>query len=94
MTTSLTARLERARRAYAALERFAARRARFLEALDWNALGSDVARQSADRTDRLMGDLADAWLYVDHLERHTGDDFSPFDDVPPPRAFSAEPRQP
>lgn len=69
MATSLSDRLVRARGAYAALERFAARRARFLDALDLSALGTDDTRTLEAGTDRIMTDLAEAWLLVDHLEQ-------------------------
>ncbi len=58
----------RALRDHAALERFAVRRQRFLEALDWTALGDQFARETSMGDDHIMGDLADARLYVCHLE--------------------------
>jgi len=73
LATSLSDRLVRARSAYAALERFAARRARFLDALDLSALGTDDARTLEAGTDRIMTDLAEAWLLVDHLEQQITD---------------------
>src|SRR3546814_11346478 len=57
----------RALRDHAALERFAVRRQRFLEALDWPALGDQFARATSMADDHIIGDLADAWLYVCHL---------------------------
>ncbi len=69
MSPSLIQRLAHARRAYAALESFARRRARFLEALDLDALAKDDSRMLEAETDRLMLTLAEAWLFVDHIEQ-------------------------
>ena len=69
MTISLLDHLNRARRAYAALDRFASRRTRFLEALDLAALGRDDVRSIEVDTDRIMLELAEAWLLADNLEQ-------------------------
>ena len=65
---TLADRLAIARSDYARLARFAGRRDRFLDALDWELLDNAFARETSMDDDRVEGDLADAWLYMDHLE--------------------------
>lgn len=65
---TLADRLAIARSDYARLARFSDRRDRFLDALDWQQLDDAFARETSMDDDRIEGDLADAWLYMDHLE--------------------------
>ena len=65
---TLADRLAIARADYARLARFADRRDRFLDALDWQLLDDAFARETSMDDDRVEGDLADAWLYMDYLE--------------------------
>ena len=65
---TLADRLAIARSDYARLARYADRRDRFLDALDWQLLGEAFARETSMDDGRIEGDLADAWLYMDHLE--------------------------
>ncbi len=65
---TLADRLDIARADYARLARYADRRDRFLDALDWQLLDDAFARETSMNDDRVEGDLADAWLYMDHLE--------------------------
>ena len=68
--------LTAARAEVARLTRYIARREDFLDALDWNALSDDAARQSAMLDELLAGDLADAILHRDWLEERAGDGHS------------------
>ncbi|ATI56828.1 MULTISPECIES: hypothetical protein [Sphingomonas] len=62
-----------ARAEVARLTRYLERRKDFLDALDWHALPDEIARQSAMLDDLLAGDLADAVLYRDWLEKRAAD---------------------
>lgn len=64
---TLPDRLAIAHSDYARLARFADRRDCFLDALDWDLLDDAFARETSMDDDRVEGDLADAWLYMDHL---------------------------
>ncbi|WP_267381391.1 MULTISPECIES: hypothetical protein [unclassified Sphingomonas] len=65
---TLADRLALARSDYARLARFADRRERSLDGLNWELLDDAFARETSMDDDRVEGDLADAWLYMDHLE--------------------------
>ncbi|WP_294443866.1 hypothetical protein [uncultured Sphingomonas sp.] len=73
MPLSLDQHLARAERDYAALARFADRRERFLDALDWTALDEQFAREASMTDDLINDDLASLWLYIDHLGRWSAD---------------------
>lgn len=57
----------------ARIARYTDRRDRFLDALDWSALDEQTAREAAMLDDLLAGDLADAVLYRDWLEKRAAD---------------------
>ena len=73
MPISLEHHLAIATRDYAALSRFAVRRERFLDALDWTALEEQFAREASMTDDLINDDLASLWLYIDHLGRWSAD---------------------
>jgi len=73
MPLSLDQHLATAERDYAALARFADRRERFLDALDWTALEEQFAREVSMTDDLINDDLASLWLYIDHLSRWSAD---------------------
>lgn len=76
------------------IERFIARRQRFLDALDWSMLTEQHARESAMLDDLLAGDLADAILYIDWLEERVANGVTAVAGVlrfdPHPRPWHAE----
>ena len=58
------------------ISRFAERRERFLEALDWSLLSEEFCRIASMADDLVDDELAEAFLYLDHLESrlaHEGD---------------------
>jgi hypothetical protein len=73
MPLSLDEHLATAERDYAALARFADRRERFLDALDWTALDEQFVRETSMTDDLINDDLASLWLYIDHLGRWSAD---------------------
>ena len=73
MPISLEHHLAIAERDYAALSRFADRRERFLDALDWTALEGHFAREASMTDDLINEDFASLWLYIDHLGRWSAD---------------------
>ncbi len=58
-----------AERGLAALERFSARRERFLDALDWNHMSSHDAIMAEIGDDEVNENLAFAHMEVEHLHR-------------------------
>ena len=68
MSITLPEEVARASRALCALERFAQRRERFLECLDWSAFDEQFIRETSMADDRLNDELAETWLYLSHLE--------------------------
>lgn len=73
MPISLEHHIAIAEREYAALVRFADRRERFLDALDWTALDEQFAREASMTDELINDDLASLWLYIDHLGRWSAD---------------------
>lgn len=73
MPISIEQHLAIATRHYAALSRFADRRERFVDALDWTAMEEQLAREVSMTDDLINDDLASLRLYIGHLRRWSAD---------------------